>query len=144
MFDPSRYLFLAGAAPFILLGAAHAWHTPVHSDERKGLSPRDPSVADAMRGTTPRLTDRTDLWRAWVGFNYSHSLGIKYWFRTPIIGIGVSVTCFALAWVLSDTGVGDPAHATPDKGARYFTAGTEKLAGFLVELAAVDPTQLYE
>ncbi len=136
----SRIRFLAGAAPFLILGTAHAWRTPRRPDEKKGLSPRDPSVADAMAHTTPRLTDRTDLWRAWVGFNFSHSLGavllglfvvligrndassagqvtfaaplalavslgylvlgIKYWFRTPIIGIGVSVACFATAWIL--------------------------------------------
>ena len=93
-----------------------------------------------MTHTAPRLTDRTDLWRAWVGFNYSHSLGavlfgafviligrsaesyafeaplavplalvvslcylvlgFKYWFRTPIIGIGASVGCFAAAWMV--------------------------------------------
>jgi hypothetical protein len=140
MADLSRIFFLAGAAPYLILGSAHAWHTPLTPDERKGLSARDPAVERAMTTTSPRLTDRTDIWRAWVGFNYSHSLGavlfgafvvligwdagsfatyasrmiplalivavaylvlgIKYWFRTPIVGIGVSVVCFALAFVL--------------------------------------------
>lgn len=135
-----RLLFLAGALPYLLLGSAHAWHTPTRPEEKKGLSARDPGVERAMTTTAPRLTDRTDLWRAWVGFNYSHSLGavlfglsvvlvgrndavyaanaalaaplallvalaylvlgLKYWFRTPIIGIGVSVICFAFAWLL--------------------------------------------
>lgn len=71
----SRALFLAGAGPFLVLGAAHAWHTPTRTDETKGLSPRDPAVGEAMARTTPRLTDRTDLWKAWVGFNYTHSFG---------------------------------------------------------------------
>ena len=43
-----------------------------------------------------------------------------------------------------DTGVGDPAASTPDKGARFFAAVTERIAGFLVELAAADPDALYE
>ncbi|HVX88787.1 MAG TPA: creatininase family protein [Gemmatimonadales bacterium] len=45
--------------------------------------------------------------------------------------------------VTADTGVGDPAGATPAKGAAYFTAACDKLAGFLVELAAADPSALY-
>jgi hypothetical protein len=138
--DTGRLCFLAGALPYLVLGSAHAWHTPTRPGEKKGLSARDPGVEQAMTATAPRLTDRTDLWRAWVGFNYSHSLGavlfglfvvligrneaayaanaplaaplallvalaylalgLKYWFRTPIIGIGVSVVGFALAWVL--------------------------------------------
>lgn len=140
MADLSRLCFLAGAVPYLVLGTAHAWHTPFQVDQKKGLSARDPAVEGAMATTSPRLTARTDLWRAWVGFNYSHSLGavlfglfvlligrsesaflaegalaiplalivslaylvlgIKYWFKTPIVGIAVSVACFALAWVL--------------------------------------------
>lgn len=45
--------------------------------------------------------------------------------------------------VTGDTGVGDPAGATPDKGARFFGAVTETIAAFLVELAAADPDDLY-
>ena len=75
MHELSRYLFLAGACPFLLLGTAHALATPRHPDERKGLSPYDPGLAEQMTRATLRLTRRTDLWRAWVGFNLSHSLG---------------------------------------------------------------------
>lgn len=46
--------------------------------------------------------------------------------------------------VTDDTGVGDPAPSSQAKGAAYFDALTEKLAGFLVELGEVDPTDLYE
>lgn len=45
--------------------------------------------------------------------------------------------------VSDDTGVGNPAAATAEKGARYLDAVTERLAGFLVELAAADPDALY-
>jgi creatinine amidohydrolase len=45
--------------------------------------------------------------------------------------------------VTDDTGVGDPAGATPAKGAAYFAAVTGRLATFLTELAAVDPDRLY-
>ncbi len=46
--------------------------------------------------------------------------------------------------VSSDTGTGDPALATPERGARFFEAVAEKIAGFLVELAATDIDTLYE
>jgi creatinine amidohydrolase len=46
--------------------------------------------------------------------------------------------------ISEDTGVGDPAAATAGKGAAYFAAVTERIAGFLVELAALDPEDAYE
>lgn len=46
--------------------------------------------------------------------------------------------------VTRDTGVGDPRGATPQKGDRYFAAVTERIAGFLVELAGVEPGEEYE
>ena len=44
--------------------------------------------------------------------------------------------------VTDDTGVGDPAAASADKGARYFEAVTREIAGFLVDLAATDADDL--
>lgn len=43
-----------------------------------------------------------------------------------------------------DTGVGNPKAATADKGARYFKAVTEKIAGFLVDLANAADDEMYE
>ncbi len=43
-----------------------------------------------------------------------------------------------------DTGVGNPAAATAEKGRKYVAAVSEKIAGFLVELAKADTTKLYE
>lgn len=45
--------------------------------------------------------------------------------------------------VTADTGVGDPRDASPEKGERFFRAVTERIAGFLVELAEADPDDLY-
>lgn len=56
-----------------------------------------------------------------------------------------------LAWaprrwtqVTDDTGVGNPAASTAAKGAGYFSAVTRQIASFLRELAAADPSALYE
>ena len=144
MQELSRYLFLAGAVPLVLLGTAHVVHTPRRPGEQKGLSPADPGLAESMARSRVLLTGRTDMWRAWVGFNLSHSLGVvllglivvlvgrtpasfeynaavfvplaivvslaylglgvAYWFRTPIIGVGVSVLLFSSAWMFSLVG----------------------------------------
>ena len=45
--------------------------------------------------------------------------------------------------VSSDTGTGNPAAATPEKGARFMAAVTERVAGLLVELDAADLANLY-
>lgn len=45
--------------------------------------------------------------------------------------------------VTKDTGVGDPRKASPDKGANYFKAVTEKVANFFVEVAEADRNDLY-
>ena len=46
--------------------------------------------------------------------------------------------------VTDDTGVGNPAKSTAEKGATYFQAVVAKLGAFLSDLAAADPEKLYE
>jgi creatinine amidohydrolase len=50
------------------------------------------------------------------------------------------------AWTQAtvDTGSGDPAAATAEKGRAYFEVLTAKLAGFFCDLAAADTERLYE
>ena len=65
---------------------------------------------------------------------------------------GFAVSGLAEGWVSAqrewsrvteDTGVGNPAAATPEKGERYLKDICEKLASFLVELAGVSRDELY-
>jgi creatinine amidohydrolase len=46
--------------------------------------------------------------------------------------------------VTDDTGVGNPAAATAEKGREYVEAVSEKIGGFLVELAQADTGEMYE
>lgn len=46
--------------------------------------------------------------------------------------------------VTDDTGVGNPRAATPEKGAAFLTAVVDRLGEFLVELAATDPSTIYQ
>lgn len=140
MAELSRYLFLLGALPFVIMGIMHALMTPLTPEESKALSPRDRAYRHSMTEQSLLLTRRTNVWLTWVGFNLSHSLGVvlfgvvvlligrspaafrahwpafvplaivvsglylaiglRYWFRTPIIGISISSVCFVSSGVL--------------------------------------------
>jgi len=40
------------------------------------LAPRDPALEVSMSQISPVITKETTMWRAWVGFNVSHSMGL--------------------------------------------------------------------
>ena len=46
--------------------------------------------------------------------------------------------------VTADTGIGDPSKSTAEKGEAYVAAAVERIAEFLVELAALAPDDLYQ
>lgn len=64
-------LIAASAAVILLLGLAHLLYT-FHGTK---LHPRDPQLTAALKEASPVLTRQTTMWRAWVGFNASHSFG---------------------------------------------------------------------
>ena len=72
MLEPARTLYLISAALIGLLGAGHLML--LYGGER--LRPRDRSMIEAMQAAELRITKQTTLWRAWMGFNASHSLGM--------------------------------------------------------------------
>src|SRR5690606_35847898 len=45
--------------------------------------------------------------------------------------------------VTKDTGVGDPAKATAEKGKAFFEAATQKVANYFIEVAKADMNDLY-
>jgi len=66
-----RILILAGALVIGLLGSVHFAYTFFTGK----FLPRDSALVDAMKATSPMLTRQTTMWKAWIGFNASHSLG---------------------------------------------------------------------
>jgi hypothetical protein len=93
MSELSRYVFLVGALPLVVLGTVHVFGTPFTLVQSKGLAPRDPSLRDAMTKDTILLTRRVTVWRAWVGFNLSHSLGLLL-FGIVVLLVGRSEASF--------------------------------------------------
>jgi len=66
-----QILLIIGAAIFGVLGVLHLYYTFFTNK----FMTRDRKVAEAMKATSPLLTNRTTMWDTWIGFNGSHSLG---------------------------------------------------------------------
>ena len=64
-------LVAAGAGILGLLGTAHL----VITFFGPKLLPRDPSLVERMQLVSPVITKQTTMWKAWIGFNASHSMG---------------------------------------------------------------------
>ncbi|MEO0325730.1 MAG: hypothetical protein AAF447_22430 [Myxococcota bacterium] len=94
-------LVIIGSAIVVFLGLAHAAATLASTPSGGPMTPTSPEVREAMQhtgglGLAPEL--RTTLYRAWTGFNLSHSVGV--------IGIGLVVLVPAARDF--DAALGDP------------------------------------
>lgn len=67
----AQLLICASAAIVLLLGTVHLLYTFASNK----FQPRDPTLAEHMQNVAPVITRQTTVWKAWVGFNASHSLG---------------------------------------------------------------------
>ena len=64
-------LMASSASVILLLGMAHLLYT----FRGPKLTPRDPALREQMQQVSPVLTRETTMWKAWIGFNASHSFG---------------------------------------------------------------------
>src|SRR2546421_11584681 len=67
----STSLIAASAAVILLLGLIHLLYT----FRGRNLHPRDAQLEARLREVSPVITRETTMWKAWVGFNASHSFG---------------------------------------------------------------------
>lgn len=65
------YLLTGSAAILLVLGLLHLLYT-FHGPK---LLPRDADLQGRMSAVSPVITRETTMWKAWVGFNASHSFG---------------------------------------------------------------------
>jgi hypothetical protein len=97
----TRFLLDLGGGIFVLLGFLHALYTYLDIDRPRRLVPQDPAVARAMAVSNLRLSGTgTTMWRAWVGFNFSHSLGAVLFGTICIAAAFVLGTTALPAWIL--------------------------------------------
>ena len=64
-------LIAASAAIILLLGLMHLLYT----FRGTKLHPRDAALQARLKEVSPVITRETTMWKAWVGFNASHSYG---------------------------------------------------------------------
>jgi hypothetical protein len=87
--------FIAGsAAVILLLGLLHLLYT----FRGHKLHPRDPDLTARMMAVSPVITRETTMWRAWVGFNATHSFGLRA--RKLIIVTNEEHCVILSAWAL--------------------------------------------
>jgi hypothetical protein len=68
----ARILMVLSASIIFTLGVVHLVYTfwgPM-------LTPRDSALQIRMSQISPVITKETTMWRCWVGFNASHSMGL--------------------------------------------------------------------
>jgi hypothetical protein len=68
---PPALLIAASAAVIFGLGVMHLVFT-FHGPK---FDPRDAELKASMMAVSPVISRQTTMWRAWIGFNYSHSYG---------------------------------------------------------------------
>jgi hypothetical protein len=68
----ARILMVLSASIVLTLGVLHL----VYTFWGPSLTPRDPALQISMSQISPVMTKETTMWRCWVGFNASHSMGL--------------------------------------------------------------------
>lgn len=84
-----QLLLAVGSGIFVLLGGAHGALTLRDLGTPRAFTPRDPELRAAMQNSTVAFHPQINLWRAWLGFNLSHSLGLVV-FGGAFLYLGVS------------------------------------------------------
>ncbi len=133
----TQILIASSAGIFLILGTLHL----IYTFASRKFSPRDDELAAKMQLISPIISRQTTMWRAWIGFNASHSAGAMmfglvyaylamfhfdwlsqssflsilgglfilsflvlaklYWFRIPLIGIGISMFLYLTGFVFA-------------------------------------------
>ncbi len=68
----AKILMVLSASIVFTLGVVHL----VYTFWGPTFTPRDPSLQISMSQIAPVITNETTMWRCWVGFNATHSMGL--------------------------------------------------------------------
>ena len=68
----ARVLMVVSASIIFALGVVHL----VYTFWGPNLTPRDHGLQISMSQISPVISKETTMWRCWVGFNASHSMGL--------------------------------------------------------------------
>jgi hypothetical protein len=70
----ARILMVMSAGIVLMLGTVHLAYTFWGPK----LKPRDSALEAGMNQTSPVITKETTIWRCWMGFNATHSMGLIF------------------------------------------------------------------
>lgn len=82
------YFWQLGSLIFVVLGSLHLFYTLFANK----FASRSEALNESMKNAHPVLTRQTTMWKAWIGFNASHSSG----------AISIGVINFYVAWKYKD------------------------------------------
>jgi hypothetical protein len=79
---------ILGASIFLILGVFHGGLTLQDLTNPSTFTPLDVELREAMQRSSIAIHPQANLWRAWLGFNLSHSLGLVM-FGGTFLNIGL-------------------------------------------------------
>jgi hypothetical protein len=84
----TQAFIIIASSIFVLLGLVHGVLTLKDISNPRTFTPLDAALREAMQKSAIAIHPNTNLWRAWLGFNLSHSLGIIF-FGGTFLCIGI-------------------------------------------------------
>jgi len=69
-----KYIWEFGSLILLVLGSIHMFYTFFTNK----FSSKNESLISEMKKSSPVLTNETTIWKAWIGFNASHSSGAMF------------------------------------------------------------------
>jgi hypothetical protein len=67
-----KILMLISVLIIFMLGVIHT----IYTFSGRKLTPRDENLKSKMENVAPVISGETTMWKCWIGFNASHSLGL--------------------------------------------------------------------
>ena len=84
----TQLLIIIGALPFLFFGVGHGLITLRDLRRPRAFTPPDPTLRQAMQQSSIRFRADINLWKAWLGFNLTHSLGLVV-FGAAFLYVGI-------------------------------------------------------
>ena len=102
MITLAQSLLAASAAIILVLGVIHLAYTFTGTK----LHPRDRALATGMQDSSLMISRETTMWKAWIGFNASHSFGaMLFGLVYGYLAIAQAAVLFASPFLLTVGGI---------------------------------------
>jgi hypothetical protein len=84
----AQLLIIVAASVFLFMGLLHGALTLRDLTHPRAFTPKDPALRQAMQQSSIGLHPSINLWKAWLGFNLTHSLGLVL-FGAAFLHVGI-------------------------------------------------------